>query len=121
MKDENPFDKLKKSFENIGSGMDGESTEGLPRGMVQRGERMVYGCAFTVAERVDQWVREDGPDAQGALVCVPAGGSYRRGDGEWRHKPEGARLWIESVGSVLEIAYVEDGRPVWERHVGVAY
>ena len=120
MRDDNIFDKMKTAFTPVTTGMDGDVTEGLPPGMVQRGERMVYGCAFTVAQKTDAPVREDGPDAWGYQVTVPAGGAFRRGGGDWRMSEDGkeAHLWIESVGEVLEVAYVRNGLPVWEKYRG---
>lgn len=120
MKDDNIFDKMKNAFTPVTTGTDGDGAEGLPLGMVQRGERMVYGYAFTVAQKLDAPVREDGPDAWGYQVTVPAGGAFRRGSGEWRRSHDGneAHLWIESVGEVLEVAYVREGLPVWECYRG---
>lgn len=52
MKDDNIFDKMKNAFTPVTTGTDGDGAEGLPLGMVQRGERMVYGYAFTVAQKL---------------------------------------------------------------------
>jgi len=119
----NPFDELKNAFKPIGTGLDGDTAPGLPMGVTIVGERMRYGDAFTVAQEIELGVREDGPDAYSPLVIVPQGGAYRWNGGDWMRSTEekDKRLFMERAGSVLEVVYVKEGMPCWEKYRGIEW
>ena len=121
MKKNTIFDPIHNAFEPIINPNQESTGTGLPEGFTESGERILYAGSPVPCENINAPVREDGPDAWGCQIKVPAGGAYRwDSTGAWLQGDEhhSKYIWITHVGTVVDVIYISDDTPHWITYTG---
>ena len=121
MKQNTVFNQIHDIFEPICDQNYADTDAGLPEGFTAAGDRILYAGIPVPCEKQQAPVREDGPDAWGCQIKIPAGGAYRWGsNGTWyRGEAQHSKhIWLTQVGTVLDVVYVLNGVPCRMTYTG---
>ena len=100
-----------------------EGDTGLPDGLRIEDDMVCFEDKASCFEERIAPVREDGPEAWGYSIPVPAGGAHMwNNSGVW-HRNSGESTKYVSVsigGNTITVVFVKDGKPYGRRYVSEA-
>ena len=115
------FHKLQESFRQLADAP--LPQVGLPIAYSIRENLLFYENGTTLREDCPVFIRDDGPDAWGYQVKIPAGSYYRRGNWEqWQQAPQehNEYLWLTVHGSVVDVITPHGILVDWTRYIAHA-
>lgn len=123
MKNLTIFSNLKNCFQPLATGLDRGTSGCLPPRIVLTENTITFDGFTTPRLWNTVPVREDGPEAWGYQIKVPAGGWYSRSGGtHWKQVESTTYVWLEYEGSTLDVIYIgQGGKPVWETSTAKAF
>lgn len=96
---------------------------GLPEGLSICGDEVCFnGHCAAFEERIAP-VREDGPEAWGYSIPVPAGGAHMwNNSGQWHLNTRDKTIYVTvgTGGNEISVVYVREGKPYGRRYVSEA-
>ena len=112
------FHHIEDAFQSLGGEESQFSENGLPESISLRGDWVFYENSCTLREDSYVSVREDGPDAWGYQIEVPAGAFYRRDNwDQWRWAMHKEYLWVTMAGSMVDVISFDGLLADWTRYI----